>query len=95
MKSRLWPLVLGSGIILLSLWALHRFCDAYSDSVLNRKLGPGGIGLSIKLVELVCLEHLGVVTIIGVFGVTSLLAACSLRMLSSSYRLLRQPNGAA
>lgn len=80
-------------MIILSLGVLHRFCDGYSASVLNRRDASGGLAPDPMSAEWVCLEQLGAISIIGAVGVACLIAAWLLRAAFDSRKLLRLSTG--
>lgn len=95
-----WSLLVGVVIICLSLWVLHRFCDGYSDSVLIRPPdpSPGTVSpdeLPFWSAESICPKRLGALTLVGGFGVASLVTAWLLQRLSTSRRSLKLSGGLA
>ncbi len=93
-RKRTWSLIAGVVLICRSLWALHRFCDGYSESTLNPQV-RGGESLTVQPAEPVCTRWLGVITLAGGGGVVSLLGALALQMLTSSRRLAQLAAGLA
>ncbi len=90
--NKTWSLIAGLVIIGLSLWALHRFCDVYTESLVTRQVVPG-------IVEdepppampagPVCSKWLGAISGVGGLGAICLLGSWLLSLLSHSRGLLR------
>ncbi len=89
MRRLYWSsLVISCAAILLSLWALGRFCDGYSDSILNRRAGPESSESSARHADRICLEQLEGLYILGAFGFLSLMGAGLLRAKAARNGLL-------
>ena len=73
-------------VVLMSLWALHRFCDGYTVSTLNA--WPGSDDL-VEPAEAMCTRWLGSITYAGARGVFSLAGGLLLLRLSASKRWVR------